>query len=394
VKFAEYQWARSHNQTYAGFGAGGVLFLVFFILFGLTASGLSRVNWGFVDTNDDWGDWGWFGTRYEFTANFDQPMMSGNQVKIRSPHGAITITPSPDDQAHVFMHKYTRSHSQDEANQFNNATQPRFQQQGNIWLLDMTGNPYDQGRFDLEVQVPPKYSVSVVDRHGDVHVSQMQADVDVEASHGDVTAEQIKGNTTLHLEHGDVTAKGISGNVTVEGYVGDSNVSDVTGMLSFSGSFTGDVDLSHIGNQVRFKSSRTDLQFAKLDGEMRMDRGDFHANALAGPLILRTEAKDIHVEDITGDVEVEDHRGDVAVQAKAPLGNVQISTTGGEISIGLPETPGFQVDAESNGGQIESDYKLNINNQGRNATATGSVGNGKSQVKLRTDRGTIQIKKD
>jgi DUF4097 and DUF4098 domain-containing protein YvlB len=396
VKFAEYFWARSHNEPAPGIGGGGVVFLVFLVFFGLAATSASRANWSWVDNDpgNDWDALGIFGTRYDFTTTVTQPMLSGNQVRIVSPRGNITITPSPDDQAHLFVHKYTRSHSQAEANQFDNATHPTFQQQGSLWLLDLDTTAYHQGRFDMELQLPAKYSVSLVNRRGDIHISQMQADIDIETSHGDITAEQIKGNAVLRLDHGDVTAKGINGNLSVDGDVGDSNVADVSGLLSFSGSYTGDIQLSHVGNQVRFRSIRTDLQFAKLDGDLHMDRGSFQANALAGPLVLRTDAKEIHMQDATGDLQIEDRRGDVEVQAKAPIGNVAISTTGGEIDLKLPDSAGFQVDAQSDGGSIQSDYSLNINNDRHNATATGSVGNGKSQVKLRTNRGTIEIRKE
>jgi DUF4097 and DUF4098 domain-containing protein YvlB len=396
VKLAEYLLARSRNETAPEIGPGGVVLLVFFVVIGAICSGLSRATWNLnVDPGQDWNDpFGWFGTRYEFNASFDQPIRSGDQIKIYASRGDITIKPSPDDQAHAFAHKYVRSHNQEEANQFNNNTPLAFQQQGSLWVLNMNSGAYEQGRVDIDLQLPPKYSVSVVDQHGDIHIQQIQSDISVDTAHGDITAEQIKGNAGLRAHHGDVTARGITGNVTVDGDVTDTEVSDVTGTLSFTGSYRGDIDLSHISNQVRFKSIRTDLQLAKLDGELRLDRGDFNGTSVTGPLVLRTDAMNVHVEQITGDVRVEDRRGDVDVQAKAPLGNLDIYTTGGEINVGVPEKPGFQVDAVSDGGEIQSDYSLNINNDRHNATATGTVGDGKTQVKLRTNRGTIEIHKD
>ena len=394
VYLLEYLWARQRNETYTGIGAGGAVFVVFLILVGITATFISngvRAGWFEFDNGNDWGFWG---TRYEFTANIDQPMVTGTQVKILSARGDITIKPSPDDQAHVFVHKYVQSHSQEEANHFNDATRPSFQQQGNLWLLDLNASAYQQGRVNLELQLPPKYAVSLVDQRGDIHISQMNSDIDIESMRGDITAEQIKGNANLRLHRGDISAKSITGNLSVDGTVSDTTVSDVTGTVTFNGSYTGDIDLSHIGNQVRFKSIRTDLQLAKLDGELRMDRGDFHASAVAGPLILRTQTKDIHVEQISGEVHIEDSRGDVEVNTKAPLGNIEINTVGGEINVSLPEKPGFQIDAASDGGEVHSDYNLNVNNDRRYATANGTVGDGKIQVKLRTNRGTIQIHKD
>ena len=393
TKFIEYQIARSRNEPYPGIGGGGVIFVVFLVLFGMAATGISRMNFDWdIDPGDDWG--AWFGNRYEFTENFATPMPTGTQVRVLSARGDITITPSPDNEAHAFIHKFVRSRSQDEANQFNNATHVKFEQQGSVWLLDMTGGNFPQGRFNMELQVPPKYAVSLTDRRGDIHVSQIQADVEIETSRGDVTIEQIKGNALVREHRGDVKATGVTGNLNVDGDVSDSTVSDVGGTLTFTGSYSGDIQLSRIAGQVRFTSIRTDLQLAKLDGDLSMDRGDLKGNSITGPFTVRTETKDINLENITGDVHIQDRRGDIEIVTKAPLGNMDIITTGGEINVHLPEQPGFQVDAESNGGEIQSDFALNISNQRGNATASGTVGKGGPVVKLKTSRGTIQLHKD
>jgi DUF4097 and DUF4098 domain-containing protein YvlB len=387
VKFAEYLWARHRNEPYSGVGGAGVVFL---IVFGLLATGATHVDWDWFDTDSDWI----FGNHYDFTENFAIPMPIGREVRVLSGHGDITITPSPDDQAHVFVHKYIRGSSQDEANQFNTATHPKFEQQGTVWLLDMTGGSFTRGRFNLEIQVPAKYSISLLDRQGDIRVSQMQADVDLETNHGDINIEQIKGNATLHAHRGDVKAQNVSGNVNVDGSVNDAAFGDIGGTLTLNGSYTGDVSMSHVAGQVKFTTSRTDLQIAKVDGDLALDRGDVKGSSVVGPLSLRTDAKDVRLERVTGDIHIDNRRGSIDVDTIAPLGKVEITTTGEEIIIALPENGGFQVDAESNGGRIQSDFNLNVNNDRSIATAIGTVGNGGPLVKLRTNHGTIQIRKE
>ncbi len=394
VKFLEYAWARRRNEPYSGVGAGGVVFVVFLVLCGVAATSASRMDWNWVDdSSSDWDGFGIFGTRYDFTDTFAQPMVSGAQIKVLSARGDITIKPSPDDQAHVVVHKFIRSQSQNDANQINSSTRPSFQQQGTVWLLDLTGGNFGQGRFDVVLEAPSKYAVSVLARRGDVHISQMQADVDAESSHGDIAVDEIKGNVLLRPHRNDVSLNKITGNVTIDGDVGDSAVSDVTGTLTFSTVLSGDIQLSHVAGSVHFRSSRTDMQFVKLDGDLSMNGDDLHANAISGPFTLSTQTKDVHLDGVTGGVHIDDHRADIEVQTKTPLGNVDITTTGGEINLGLPDNAGFQVDARSDQGEIQSDFGLSLNNQSTNATASGTVGKGGPQVRLRTDRGTIQIHK-
>lgn len=393
TKLIEYFWARRVGQPAPGVGAGGVVLLIFLILFGMGASASRNVNWGDIGFDDDFGG-GIFGTKYEFTENVSQPVQPGAAVKVLGLRGNIAVTPSADNQAHAFIHKYTRTGSQNEANQVNDSTRPKFELQGDTLVLEMVSGNFDRGRFDLDLQVPRNSPLFVTTQRGDVRVSQRDKDVDLETTHGDIFVEDTKGNASLRLRHGDLTVRNVAGNVTVDGTVGDSNVSDVGGTVIFSGSYTGDVQLSHIAKQLRFNSIKTSLQLAKLDGDLSMDRGDFRGNAITGPLRLDTQTKDIDLKNVSGDVHIDDTRGSIEVHTALPLGRVEISNRAGEINVGLPEKATFEVDAESDNGDIMTDFPLNVNNAGRNATANGKVGNGGPSVRLKTNRGTIQIRKN
>lgn len=393
TKLVEYFWARRVGQPAPGIGAGGVVLLIFLILGGLGASASRNVNWGDMGFDDDFGG-GIFGTKYEFTENISQPVQPGAAVKVLGLRGNIAVTPSADNQAHAFIHKYTRTGSQDEANRLNESTHPKFELQGDTLVLEMVSGNFDRGRFDLDLQVPRSSPVFVVTQRGDVRVSQRDKDVDLETGRGDIFVEETKGNASLRLRRGDLTVRNVAGNVSVDGTVGDSNVSDVGGTLTFSGSYTGDIQLSHIAKELRFNSVRTSLQLARLDGDLSMDRGDFRGNAITGPLRLDTQTKDIDLKDVSGDVHIDDTRGSIEVHTTAPLGRVEISNRAGEINVGLPDKATFEVDAESDNGDIMTDFPLNVNNGGKNATANGKVGNGGPSVRLKTNRGTIQIRKN
>src|SRR4051812_39098011 len=45
IKLVEYQQAKNEGTRPAGIGAGGVLLLIFLIIFGMSATQASRVNW-------------------------------------------------------------------------------------------------------------------------------------------------------------------------------------------------------------------------------------------------------------------------------------------------------------------------------------------------------------
>ncbi|MGZ4899714.1 MAG: DUF4097 family beta strand repeat-containing protein [Candidatus Angelobacter sp.] len=396
AKLIEHLWARHRGEPAPRLGAGGIVFLVFFILIGMGATETADWNWPGIRTeigaDPDWGDW--FTNHYDFTDNFAQPLAGGSEIKILSAQGDITVSPSEDNQVHAVVHKSVRSDSQENANRLNDSTRPKFTQQGSLWLLDLTSGDFERARFDLDLQLPKQIALSMSTRRGSLSVSQRDGNVDLSTDRGNLSAENVKGATSLHIRHGSVNVKTVTGNVQVDGEVEDGNVSDVTGTLDFNAGYNGNVQLSHIGQRLHFKSVRTDLQLAKLDGEISMGHGDIRASSVAGPVKLNTRSNEVHLEDVSGEVDVENRNGLVSIRPKTPLGNIDVTNVRGGIELDMPPAAGFRLDAESKNGNIDvNDFSVSVDNQRQDSTARATVGKGGPDIRLRTDRGTIQIRK-
>jgi DUF4097 and DUF4098 domain-containing protein YvlB len=399
VKLGEYIWARQTGNPPPRTGAGAIVFLVFFVLFGLGATGVSRVDWRGVgnqigaddpDVEDFFS--GVFGNRYDFTDSFSQPVNAAKQIKILGNHGDIKITASADEQIHAIVQKGLRSESQSDANKLNEATHPKFEQQGSIAVLDLTSGNYQHGQFDLDLQLPKSVALSVNTHHGDITISQRDASVDATTDHGDINLDQVKGDAAIHLRHGSITAKDIGGNVTLDGNISNTSISDVRGMVTMTGTYWGDMELARVARQVRFNTSRTDLQFNRLDGEFNMQPDDLRANGITGPFRLETKSKGVHLEDTTGDIHIEDRNAPIELKPKTP-GAIDVSNVHGEIKVILPANAAFQLDAKSLNGDIENDFGISVDNTRRDTTAKGSVGKGGPMITLRTERGNIELSK-
>jgi len=398
IKLGEYYWARSKGYPTPRLGGGSIVLLIFLIIFGFTTTRLAGVNWKEVgeQIGPDLGIEGWspsdWGPSYEFSENFATPLPGASQIKILNISGDIKVTASADNQAYAILHKELHGGSQDEANRMNETTHPKFAQQGSAWVLDLSGSDYARGRFNLDLQLPRNAVLSLTTRRGGISVTDRKGDVDVTASGGDVSVEQVTGNAAVHMRGHSLTARKISGDVTVEGG-NNSEISDVGGSLTMTGSFAGGVQMTRIGKQVHFSTSRTDMQFGRLDGELNMEMGDLRANSLTGPFKLDTRNKSVHLEDLSGDIHINDKSASVEVRPKTPLGAIDISNVHGEIDLTMPANAGFQLNAESVGGEIQTDFNVNVDNSGKTATARGSVGKGGPEVRLRADHGTIQVRK-
>lgn len=396
AKLLEHVWARQHGEPTPRLGAGGIVLLIFVILSGMGVTRTAGWNWRGIGADmgvdDEWGNV--FGSNYDFTDNFAQPMTGGSEIKILSARGDITVTPSQDNQVHAVVRKSVRSDSQENANRINESTHPKFIQQGNLWLLDLTSGDFEKSRFDLDLQLPPQLALSMSTRRGNLSVSQREGNVDLSTDRGNLSAENVKGATSLHIRNGSVNVNAVTGNVQVDGEVEDGSVADVTGTLDFNAGYNGTVELSHIAQRVHLKSVRTDLQLAKLDGKISMGHGDIRATAVAGPVKLNTRSNEVHFDEVSGEVEVENRNGIVSIRPKTPLGNIDVNNVRGGIELEMPPAAGFKLDAESKDGTIDvNDFSVSVDNQRRDASARATIGKGGPDIRLRTERGTIEIRK-
>ena len=397
IKLVEYQRAQKEGGRPAGIGAGGVFLLIVLIVCGLAATQAARVNWGEFRDNIDWGDGDFplFGHTYSYEDQLQQDFPAGASLSVTDIRGAVNVNPSDGNQVTVVVRKRISAESQGDADKWNAGTKPQITVSGNTVTL----NANNQGAgdhwvaIDMDITVPRKAAVVISNRRGDVNINGRDGDVEISNQHGDVSASDIKGKLSLSLEHSSLRVSQITGDVSVEGRLNDVSVEDVSGGARLTGEFVQSVRLGRISKTLTFKSSRTDLELSKLDGDLDLDSDDLRASNMTGPLRLITRSKDIRLDGVAGDVRLEDSNGSVEVRMNK-LGSMQVENRRGDVAIYVPDQAAFQVDARARGGEIESDFgTLKIDNAHDQATASGTVGAGGPHLVINNEHGTIEIRK-
>ena len=407
IRIIEYSIARTEGGPAPRLSGGSVVLVVLFVMIGLSASGARRWNWQAfgdnVDFNPAWD--GMFGQKYDFTQELSQPLPGDGRIQIDSNRGSVTVhvADNGDAPVKVVIHRHIAADSQESANKFNDRQKPTMVVDGNTLRVSSGENQpeihvgFSMGprvTSDLEIWAPRKAPVQVTTAHGDINISQRDADVNASTTYGgDIQVNQIKGNVEVTPHRGDVHVSQVTGDVHLNGRVNDVDLSEVSGAALLEGDFFGDVKLSHIGRSVKLHSSRTDMELGKLSGDLEMDSGDLRVSSVAGPFEVHTKAKDIRLEDISGSIIVEDNHGDIEVHPRSPFGDVNVSNHQGGIHVVIPESSGFVVDARSSRGELESDFPLNVTKNGDDHVAEGTVGKGGNKLQLTTDHGTIEIRK-
>ena len=398
IKLIEHQQAQRDGLPSRGIGAGGVCLVILIVICGLIATQASRFNWG--EIRDNMGIDGSdldnvFGQTYSFDDHLEQDIPPAvTSLRVSDDHGAVRVSVADDKKITVVIRKRVGAESQNDADKYNQQTKPQITLAGNLMVLDakaQAGNHSVQS--DLDISIPRKMELHITGRKGDVSVNGRDGDVEIAAQHGDVSVEDVNGNIKLNLEKSSAKVEQVTGDVHIDGRLNEVSVMDVKGSVQLDGEFEESVKLARITKNVAFKSSRTDMEFSRIDGELDLDSDDLHADKITGPVHLTTRSKQIRLEDVSGDVRLQNDNGGVEVSMRS-LGNVQIDSRNGDVQLSVPDKAGFRVDARTRDGEIQSDFpELKIDNGDHEATASGSVGNGAAHIVINNQHDGIEIRK-
>jgi hypothetical protein len=398
IKLIEYQQAQRLGTRASGISAGGVFLILVIIVVGLIFTQVYRLNLGELrdhfDISDD-DDFSFFGSKYNFDDRLAQAFPAGASLHVSDTRGAVNISASEDDQIRVTVRKRISAESQADADKWNAGTKPQITVSGNVVTL----NANNQGAGDhwvaedLDISLPRKAAVVASTRYGNVSVIGREGNLDITSQRGDVTTTDINGKVSLNLDHSSARISQVTSDVSIEGRSNDVSIEEVKGAVHLDGEFMESVKLAKISQPVIFKSSRTDMDFSRLDGDLDLDSGDLQASDVIGPLRLTTRSKDIRLTGVSGDVRLQDENGSVELRMNK-LGSMQLDNRRGDIQIYVPDKAGFQVDARARNGEVETDFdQLKIDNSNDQAIATGTVGGGGPRLVVNNEHGTIEIRK-
>jgi hypothetical protein len=399
IKLIEYQQAQRDGVPARGIGGGGIFLVICIVVCGLIATQASRFNWGEIRDNmniDDSDLDNLFGETYNFDDHLEQAIPpAATSLRVNDDHGAVRVSFANDNKINVTVRKRVGAESQSDANKYNAETKPTITTTGGVLILEAkTQAAGDHAvQSDLDISIPRKMEVHIISRRGDVSVTGRDGEVEITNHNGDVTVEDVTGNVKLNLEKSSAKVEQVTGDVHIDGRLNEVSVSDVKGSAQFDGEFEESVKLARISKSVAFKSSRTDLEFSSIDGDLNLDSDDLHADHITGPVHLTTRSKQIRLDDVSGDVRLQDENGGIEVSMRS-LGNVQIDSRNGDINLSVPDKAGFHLDARTRDGEIKSEFpELKIDSNDREAKATGSVGNGASHVVLNNEHDSIEIRR-
>jgi DUF4097 and DUF4098 domain-containing protein YvlB len=401
LKLVEYEQAKRSGQPTRGIGVGGVFLLVFLIGAGLIATQVSRVDWqnlkDHIRIGDDEGlDEIFGGSTFDYSGEINNAWPAGTTaMRINDDRGTVTVNVSDDKQLKVSWRKKVHAENQKEADGYNAKTDLTIVPGDKVIVLNANAQGAgDKGvTMDMDVYLPANAALTITSGRGDVTVAGMNASIEVNHHRGEVNINDQTGNVALNLDGSSARIGHVKGDLTIQGKANEVAIEDVDGAVHLNGEFQESTRLVRISKTVSFHSSRTDMEFSRLDGRLDLDSGDLRADSITGPMRLTTRSKDIALEGLSGDLRLEDSNGSVEVGLHKP-GNIQIDNRKGDVQVSIPPNTPVKVEARTREGDIESDFEeIKVDNKDRQSSASGSIGTNGPRLALNCEKGTIQIRK-
>jgi DUF4097 and DUF4098 domain-containing protein YvlB len=398
LRLLEYFYDRASGRpARTGIGFGGVVLLLLLIIAGVTATTLSRVNWGSIrselDLDDSFGSL--FANRYTFDSTLEDAFPSGAALNITSGRGSITVHPWESQRLRVVVHKTVAANDEGEAKRIDQGTQPSIAAAGSMVTVraNNSASGFGMAQTNMEIFAPAKAAIEVHTQRGDVLVHDRTGNVQISTSRGDVTGKSINGGMVIEMRRGSVNLQNISGDVDITGRVDNATIADVGGRAELNGDFFGDTSLSKVAGAIAFKSPRSEVEMARLDGDLQMESDHLRASNLNGPVRIKTRSKDIHLSGVNGNVRVENANGSVSLQP-TQMGEIDIINRRGEVELVLPARAGFQMEAVTQRGNIQSDFEgIQITSDDDRSRAAGAVNGGGPRVQIDMRDGDVHIRK-
>ncbi|HXF03915.1 MAG TPA: hypothetical protein VNM72_00685 [Blastocatellia bacterium] len=225
---------------------------------------------------------------------------------------------------------------------------------------------------------------------GDIRIMQVGKNLKASTSGGDVTVGDVGGDATVSTSGGTIRMRKISGTATLKTSGGN---------LQIQGDIGGPVTISTTGSDIKLKA-------VKGSASLTTSGGDIEVHGARDTVVAKTSGGDIILREIEGSVEARTSGGDILVELRPRgTGLSTLATTGGDISLFLPESASATIEARieirgnwerhSRTSSIRSDFPAEsheMDAQQKEIRARYVLGGGDQRIILATINGNIAIK--
>src|SRR3984893_14635912 len=322
------------------------------------------------------------------------------RVTVRGGRGYLVVRAFNEPQIRVSGKGNVKGWDENAAKKLSEHVSAEIVQNGDGYEVRPTGGGNSRVKVDMDISVPKKALLTVHSEKGDVNVSDMASQVNIDNGNGDIEVRGTTGDVSLDMRHGDAKLSDTKGDVKISGRGGSVEVVNASGSFTINGEFVGPIRAEKVAKGVRFVSQRAGLTLTQLSGHMEAGSGNLEVVDAPGNLIARTRDEDINIENASGKMKIDDRNGNINVRfSSPPKDDIEIYSASAPITLTLPGSSNFEIVADCHSGDIDSEFeadtlKLNKSESGGDSHLEGKYGRGHGpKIILKTSYGSISIHK-
>lgn len=157
----------------------------------------------------------------------------------------------------------------------------------------------------------------------------------------------------------------------------------------------GSIAIQGLTGDTLAKTSGGSLKLSELRGKLdaHTSGGSIRVDDCEGPIAVKTSGGSIDIANAIGKVDASTSGGSVSASFKTPITDeVRLKTSGGGVTLKVPEKSAFDLDASTGGGSVSSELPVATEGKPKRTSLKGPVNGGGKPVLLRTSGGSVKVK--
>ncbi|MBY0503479.1 MAG: DUF4097 family beta strand repeat-containing protein [Bryobacteraceae bacterium] len=392
-----YSWQQGQVLPQRGVSGGEWAFIIFLSIFGMGTSAAGRItNW----PGDRFNILGWnmVGETYDFPLHGEQSADGVKKIVLENLRGNARLVGGDGNAVKVDGRTIIRALDRATAERANARIPLSLSRQGDVLYIRTSQERWTgQERLsaELDIALPRNVSVECKGRYGDFDVTGITGAVDVDSDNAGVRLNDI-GSARIEVRRSDtVRAANVKGTVEVKGRGEDLDLENIAGQVTVDFRYTGDLRFRQLAKPIRFRSDSSEMAMERINGEVRMTRGEIDADDFTGPakIVVRSRSRDLKLSNFSQSLEIDLDRGDIELRPnRQPMAMIEARTRSGAVTLAMPSKAGFQLSATTKRGEYENEFgaPLTSGPADRGGIIQGTTGAG-PKINVSTDRGSLTV---
>lgn len=153
----------------------------------------------------------------------------------------------------------------------------------------------------------------------------------------------------------------------------------------------GSMEANNIQGNVEMRTSGGAIRLENIEGqaEVATSGGSIRARKVTQGLKARTSGGSLNLQEISGSLEARTSGGSIEVFLINPIEYIEVSTSGGNVTVEVPENLGY--DLELTGSRVRTELRNFTGSSSRDAIK-GAMNGGGIPLKARTSGGSVSLK--